>query len=118
MSNWTAGYVADIGYTYGYYTELNPQRLKLPFLATGQALPEVRTACELGFGQGMSIAMHAAASQVSWYGTDFNPSQAGFAQEIAAAAGADATLYDEAFEDFFSHDLPEFDYIGLHGIWS
>lgn len=119
MSNWTAGYVADIGYTYGYYTELNPQRLKLPFLATGQALPEVRTACELGFGQGMSIAMHAAASQVSWYGTDFNPSQAGFAQEIAAAAGADATLYDEAFEDFCSRtDLPEFDYIGLHGIWS
>jgi len=26
MSDWTAGYVADIGYTYGYYTELNPLR--------------------------------------------------------------------------------------------
>ena len=24
MSDWTAGYVADIGYTFGYYTELNP----------------------------------------------------------------------------------------------
>ncbi|MBX9895521.1 MAG: methyltransferase regulatory domain-containing protein [Nitrosomonas sp.] len=119
MTDWTAGYVADIGYTYGYYTELNPQRLKLPFLATGQVLPEVGTACELGFGQGISIAIHAAASQVSWYGTDFNPSQAGFAQEITAAAGANATLYDQAFEDFCSRaDLPEFDYIGLHGIWS
>ena len=21
MSDWTAGYVADIGYTYGYYTD-------------------------------------------------------------------------------------------------
>ena len=26
MTDWTAGYVADIGYTYGYYTELNPLR--------------------------------------------------------------------------------------------
>jgi hypothetical protein len=24
MTPWSAGYVADIGYTYGYYTELNP----------------------------------------------------------------------------------------------
>jgi hypothetical protein len=28
MNDWTAGYVADIGYTYGYYTELNPLRVK------------------------------------------------------------------------------------------
>jgi len=119
MSNWTAGYVADIGYTYGYYTELNPQRLKLPFLASGKVLPEVKTACELGFGQGMSIAIHAAASQVTWYGTDFNPAQASFAKEITAAAGVDASVFDESFEEFcLRPDLPEFDYIGLHGIWS
>ena len=24
MNDWTAGYVADIGYTFGYYPELNP----------------------------------------------------------------------------------------------
>jgi len=24
MTDWTYGYVADIGYTFGYYTELNP----------------------------------------------------------------------------------------------
>jgi hypothetical protein len=29
MTDWTAGYVADIGYTYGYYTELNPLRVRL-----------------------------------------------------------------------------------------
>ena len=28
MTDWTSGYVADIGYTYGYYLELNPQRVK------------------------------------------------------------------------------------------
>ena len=119
MSDWTAGYVADIGYTFGYYTELNPLRVKLAFLNNGLACPEMGTACELGFGQGMSANMHAAASIVQWHGTDFNPSQAGFAQELAAVAGSGARLYDEAFADFANRpDLPEFDYIGIHGIWS
>ena len=119
MSDWTAGYVADIGYTYGYYTELNPQRVKLAFLNQGLVFPEMGTACELGFGQGLSANFHAAASVTQWHGTDFNPSQASFAPELAGASGAGARLYDEAFSDFASRpDLPEFDYIGLHGIWS
>ncbi|MCO6428002.1 class I SAM-dependent methyltransferase [Nitrosomonas communis] len=119
MTDWTAGYVADIGYTYGYYTELNPLRLRLPLLAAGIVFPEIDTACELGFGQGMSIGMHAAASGRRWYGTDFNPAQAGFAQEMAAASGAQAYLFDQAFAEFCTrNDLPDFDYIGLHGIWS
>jgi SAM-dependent methyltransferase len=119
MSDWTAGYVADIGYTFGYYQELNPLHIKLVFLNNGLVCPEVGTACELGFGQGMSINMHAAASITQWYGTDFNPSQASFAQELAQESGAHAKLYDEAFADFANRsDLPEFDYIGLHGIWS
>ena len=119
MTDWTAGYVADIGYTYGYYTELNPLRIKLAFLTQGLVTPEMGTACELGFGQGLSANIHAAASVTQWHGTDFNPSQAGFAQELAAASGSDAKLYDEAFAEFAQRaDLPEFDYIGLHGIWS
>lgn len=119
MSDWTAGYVADIGYTYGYYTELNPLRLRLAFLNAGLVPPEVGTACELGFGQGMSANLHAAASLVQWSGTDFNPAQAAFAQELARASGTGARLFDEAFADFAQRpDLPDFDYIGLHGIWS
>ncbi|OGT72228.1 MAG: methyltransferase [Gammaproteobacteria bacterium RIFCSPLOWO2_02_FULL_57_10] len=119
MSDWSAGYVADIGYTFGYYPELNPLRVKLAFLNNGLVCPEFGTACELGFGQGMSANIHAAASVTQWYGTDFNPSQAGFAQEVANAANTRAQLYDEAFSDFLQRtDLPEFDYIGLHGIWS
>jgi SAM-dependent methyltransferase len=118
MTDWTSGYVADIGYTYGYYQELNPQRVKLAFLNASLVAPEFGTACELGFGQGLSANLHAAASVCSWHGTDFNPSQAGFAQELASASGADAHLYDEAFDEFAKRDMPEFDYIGLHGIWS
>jgi len=118
MNDWTSGYVADIGYTFGYYQELNPQRVKLAFLNAGLVAPEFGTACELGFGQGLSANMHAAASVCSWHGTDFNPAQAGFAQELASVSGANAHLYDEAFAEFAKRDMPEFDYIGLHGIWS
>jgi SAM-dependent methyltransferase len=118
MNDWKSGYVADIGYTYGYYHELNPQRVKMAFLNAGLVAPEFGTACELGFGQGLSANMHSAASVCSWHGTDFNPAQAGFAQELASASGANAHLYDETFAEFAKRDMPEFDYIGLHGIWS
>lgn len=119
MSDWTAGYVADIGYTFGYYPELNPLRVRLAFINNGLVFPEMGTACELGFGQGMSANLHAAASVTEWHGTDFNPAQAGFAQTLARVADSNAKLYDEAFSDFVAReDLPEFDYIGLHGIWS
>lgn len=119
MSDWSAGYVSDIGYTFGYYNELNPLRARLALLNAGLACPEFTTGCELGFGQGLSANFHAAASAVQWHGTDFNPAQAGFAQELAAASGSGARLYDEAFADFASRsDLPDFDFIGLHGIWS
>lgn len=119
MSDWTGGYVADVSYLHGYYPELNPQRLKLAFLASGQAFPEAGTACELGYGQGISTNVHAAASVTQWYGTDFNPTQAAYARELAAGSGARAVLFDEGFEEFCRRtDLPDFDFIGLHGIWS
>ena len=119
MTDWTSGYVADIDYTYGYYQELNPLRARLAFLDNGLACPEVDVACELGFGQGISTNIHAAASTTQWYGTDFNPSQAGFARELAATSGANAFLYADSFAEFCTRpDLPDFDCISMHGIWS
>src|SRR5437660_12614194 len=88
VSDWTEGYVSEIGYTYGYYGELNPQRIAVPFLNVGLVPPKVATACELGFGQGVSINIHAAASDVSWWGTDFNPGHAAFAKSLAETAGS------------------------------
>lgn len=117
MLDWSAGYVSDVGYTFGAYGELNPNQLHPAFSSAGLINPKIRNACELGFGQGVSINMHAAAGSADWYGTDFNPSQAGFAKELAQHSGA--RLFDDSFADFSSRtDLPDFDYIGLHGIWS
>ena len=119
MKDWTAGYVADVGYTYGYYSELNPARVPLALLSAGLASPRIETACELGFGQGLSVNLHAATSLSHWTGTDFNPAQASFAQELALQSASACQLFDQSFEQFCSRvDLPEFDYIGLHGIWS
>ncbi|MYN17776.1 methyltransferase [Rugamonas sp. FT107W] len=119
MTDWTSGYVADIGYTYGYYDALNPLRANLALLKEGLAPPQVATACELGFGQGLSINVHGAASDVQWYGTDFNPAQAGYAQELAAGIDGAPRLFDQSFAEFCRRaDLPDFDFIGVHGIWS
>jgi cyclopropane fatty-acyl-phospholipid synthase-like methyltransferase len=119
MGAWNEGYVTNILYTYGYYTELNPLRAKLALLNQGIEPPQIHTACELGFGQGLSINIHGAASDTYWIGTDFNPSQAKFAQSMAEASQAQIDIYDQSFAQFCQRDdLPEFDYIGLHGIWS
>lgn len=117
MTNWTSGYISEIDYTHGYYAELNPVRIKLAFAANGLNFPEIRTACELGYGQGLSTNIHAAATNIEWWGTDFNPSMAAYSQELAIASRA--TVFDESFIDFCSRpDLPDFDFIALHGIWS
>ena len=119
MSDWSAGYVSELGYTYGYYEELNTKRIDLCLLNMGLQSPTITHALELGFGQGVSVNIHTAASDVAWTGTDFNPSQANFARQIAGQSGAKATLYDASFQEFLTDDeTPEFQFIGLHEIWS
>ena len=119
MSDWSAGYVEDIGYTFGYYGEMNPLWMRLALLNKGYKVPQISTACELGFGQGLNINFHAAGTSVKWYGNDFNPAQADFAQELERACDSGAVLTDESFEDFLARDdMPQFDFITLHGIWS
>ena len=119
--NWTSGYVSEIDYTYGYYRELNPNNLQLACLSANIAPPS--TSClrylELGYGQGMSINIHAAAYLGEFWGTDFNPTQAAHARSLADASGSGAILLDDLFAELAARaDLPEFDIIGLHGIWS
>jgi hypothetical protein len=119
MSVWTDGYVEGIEYARAYQRELNPLRVAMAFVNANLVAPAIVTACELGFGQGLSVNLHAAASATQWFGTDFNSAQAGFARELAAASGAEARLFDQSFAEFCSRgDLPDFDFIGLHGVWS
>src|SRR5580700_8733028 len=74
MTNWTVteGYHAGVDYNYEYHAELNPLRLNLALLNVDLVAPVTSTACELGFGQGLAMNLHAAASTTQWFGTDFN----------------------------------------------
>jgi SAM-dependent methyltransferase len=119
--DWTSGYVAEIDYTYGYYRELAPSLIDFSLLTSGH-LPPRRAGMrylELGYGQGLSASIHAAAAPGEYWGTDFNPVQAANAQALAQVSGADARFFDDSFADFAARDdLPQFDTIVLHGIWS
>lgn len=120
MSGWSEGYVNNVTYTHGYYPHLNPRQMVIPLLMARLPVPRVQHACELGFGQGVSLNMHAAAGHARWYATDFNPAHALFAQKLADRAASDKVLIaDQGFNEFCRReDLPAFDFIGLHGIWS
>ena len=119
MTDGPDGYVSQIGYAFAYHAELNPLRARLALLNAGWAAPEVTDACELGYGQGLAVNIHAAASQVRWRGTDALPAHAAFARSLAEISGAEAKLDGQTFEDFCARDdLPDFDFVGLHGVWS
>ncbi len=117
MSGWTEGYVSTVDYTTSYFAELNPARIRLAFLMAGLEPPEIKLACELGFGQGVSLAVHAAASSVTWHGNDFNPAHVLNANRLCAASGVPAAPSDDSFRDYAERDdLPKFDLIALHGV--
>ncbi|MCE3047611.1 class I SAM-dependent methyltransferase [Helicobacter kayseriensis] len=119
MHSWNQGYITDINYTKGYYGTLNPLRIQLCFLSQKILPPKINTACELGFGQGITLNFNAASANAQWYGTDFNASQAHFAQNLANISKAPLKVYNDSFEEFLKRDdLPQFDFIALHGIYS
>ncbi len=111
----------DVGYTFGYYRELSPGLIDFALLLAGIEPParEAMAYLELGFGQGLSANIHAAACPGEYWGEDFNPDHAAGAAGWARASGARATFTGESFAELAARaDLPEFDYIVLHGIWS
>ena len=121
MSDWTSGYRADIDYTFGYYRELSPVMLEFALLSRMQVHRCGRPLryLELGYGQGLSLNIHAATVPGEYWGTDFNPSQAANAKDLAAASGAHLRALDASFLELAARDdLPMFDVIVLHGIWS
>ncbi|MES2948622.1 MAG: class I SAM-dependent methyltransferase [Pseudomonadota bacterium] len=120
MSEWTQEHTATLDYQTTYFSELNPARLALLLAQQGlRANARLLHACELGYGTGLSTAIHAAASHVQWWGTDYNPAHAQFANELADHAGVPVELHDQSFLDFCQRDdLPDFDFIALHGVWS
>ena len=61
----------------------------------------------------------SADKAINWFGNDFNPAHVNFARELNTTIDNTAFLSEDDFETFCKNqDLPNFDFIGLHGIWS
>ena len=123
MDDWTKGYIADVDYSQGYYRELTPPHLAFALLAKGIRPPSLAGKlryCELGAGHGFTCNVIAATHpDAEVWATDFNPSFAATARRLAEAAGIpNIRVFDSSFEEFAALDLPAFDVIVLHGIYS
>jgi SAM-dependent methyltransferase len=125
MTNWSAGYVTEVTYTYGFHRELVPQYLALAALARGIAAPGLNTEpirlLELGCGQGLSANLIAAANpHIDYTAIDFNPTHIAGARKLATAAGIPNVHFREAsFEEIAADDsVGQFDMITLHGIYT
>lgn len=124
MAQWSAGYVSDISYTLGFYREMTPSLMRFIALCKGIRAPSTSddlTYCELGCGQGLTANIIAASNpDVQVFATDFNPAHIVSAKGMADRGGlSNAHFYEDSFVDFTNRpELPDFDFIALHGIYS
>jgi len=122
-ADWTEGYVAEIEYTSGFYQELAPNLLSFAALVAGYQAPPIDrpfTCFELGCGKGISANLIAAANPAGrFYANDFNPAHIVFARGLAADARLEnVTFLEKSFAELGGEELPDFDYITLHGVYS
>jgi len=121
--SWGEGYVVDLDYTQGYYRDLAPALLGFVALLGGIRAAETEAAFtyyELGCGQGFSTALHAAANPAGQFiGADFNPTHIQNAQRLARDAGiANVRFLEKSFGELLDMDLPDAEFIALHGVWT
>ncbi len=115
------GYVTATPYTHVYYPESAPSRLQLVTCNRSVRFPSSRPLryLELGYGNGVSLNIHAAASPGEYWGTDINPAHAAAANALAAASGSGLKALSISFEELLARpDLPQFDVVVALGVWS
>ncbi len=121
--DWSDGYVTDLGYTHGYYKELNPLLQSYSLAAGGREAPDIKkpfVKVELGCGYGLSALIEAATfPHAQIFALDFNANHITWAKRIAKEAQLDnVTFFDASFADLQNLPIPMSDFIGLHGVWS
>ncbi|HEX7641678.1 MAG TPA: class I SAM-dependent methyltransferase [Burkholderiaceae bacterium] len=124
--DWTAGYASGVEYVAGFYREQSPAYLNFVCVMNGyEPVPLDRpfTYFELGFGRGLTVNVLAAANpQGRFYAADFNPAHVCGAQHLCDAAKlGNLTLLENSFAELAAGevaDLPQFDFITLHGIYT
>lgn len=115
------GYVTDIDYVATYNGDLSPSAMAQVALWRGLAPPAGRPLryLELGFGRGLSLNVHAASNDGAFWGIDIVADHVEAAAAMAQTAGSNLTVANQSIAEFAARgDLPDFDVIALHGVWS
>lgn len=125
MTGWNEGYTTDTQYTSFFHGEIMPAHLAFAATVNGYRAPDVSkpfTYCELGSGQGVTLTLAAAVHPESrFWGFDFNPGQIANSRRLAEEANVQNVVFEDwSFAQALDRvdDLPKFDFITLHGIYS
>ena len=117
------GYLTDVQYTGNYYQFLTPAWLAYIAAINGYDTPALEsrfTYCELGCGKGItSLLLAAMHPNGAFHACDFNPEHIDYAQKLQAEAGVgNLSFYPKSFAQMLEADIPAFDFIVLHGVYS
>jgi SAM-dependent methyltransferase len=117
------GYVTDIPYLRDFKPMLAPAWLDHVALVSGVAPPSRQGGfawCDLGCGQGVTTAILAATHPAGlFHGIDAMAAHIDHARRLAAeAAISNVRFHLIDFADALDLELPQFDYIVAHGVYS
>ncbi len=123
MVNPANAYQANSPYIYAYFRQQHPLLMHWTALLAGFSAPSEATQqlahCELGFGQGLGLAITAASCNDTQVGVDFMPEQVEQLSALLKSSGIDnAQLYTTDFAGFLATNTQQFQTITLHGVWS
>jgi SAM-dependent methyltransferase len=116
-------YVLDASYADTFFQELSPAWLNYARAVNGlpsRGLDRPFTYLELGAGFGHSAVVNAAAfPHGEFHACDFNPEHVRGGRDYADSLGVRNIQFHEAsFERLLDVELPPFDFIVLHGVYS
>ncbi|HZF33782.1 MAG TPA: class I SAM-dependent methyltransferase [Candidatus Angelobacter sp.] len=123
QADWSQGYVHDLAYTDNFFAELAPAHLNYVAILNGfrpRPLDRPFTYCELGCGNGQSSTVLAAANPTGqFFACDINPTHVQTARRWAESGKVDnLTFLEASFQQMVSANLPDFDFIVFHGVYS
>jgi SAM-dependent methyltransferase len=118
-----AGYLSELPYPDRFHRELSPTWLS--YVGVQGGIPPRRldghfTYLDLGSGFAQSTIVNAGAfPRAEFHACDFNPVHIEAATRYAGELGVgNLALHEAVFEDLLERDLPQFDFIVLHGVYS
>jgi len=115
-------YVTDVPYTGEFFEHLSPAWMGYVAAINGYSAPALDgkfTWCELGCGKGVtSLLLAGMYPQGEFHACDFNEEHIAYAERLRSASDVgNAHFYAKTFAQMLDFDLPQFDFITLHGVY-